>query len=182
MHGLELDNISRKAFPEGATQLLIDLFDGVSDPVVKLLIAKKLALSPQRDIVIAFLFAKYLEDVSKDCIGYDSYRWGLASLIESLASQRTKDVPRFLGVVRDRAEFGSSRQMLVLALAKMANLEIDRYLLELLSDDQVNGHAVIALGKRRVLRAAPLLRNFLEDERAWVRKEAAKAIKRIDGT
>jgi HEAT repeat protein len=50
----------------------------------------------------------------------------------------------------------------------------------LLADDRVAGHAIIALGKLKARDAAPEIEPFLRHETAWVRKEAQRALKKID--
>jgi len=53
-------------------------------------------------------------------------------------------------------------------------------LLGLLDDDDVNGHAVAGLAKRRDERARDAFERFLDDERLWVRKQAKKGIAALD--
>lgn len=54
-----------------------------------------------------------------------------------------------------------------------------KFLIELPNDEEVAGHAVIALGQIRDPRAAQAFEPFLAHEKAWIRKEAKKALKRI---
>jgi HEAT repeat protein len=52
-------------------------------------------------------------------------------------------------------------------------------LMSLLEDPQVKGHAVEALGQLKAREAAPLIGKVLTDPRPWIRREAAKALKRM---
>jgi hypothetical protein len=70
--------------------------------------------------------------------------------------------------------------MVVVALSKMRGASIDEVLMSLLQDDQVYGHAIMALGKRRVAEAALLIKGFELDPKPWIRKEAAKALRLIE--
>jgi hypothetical protein len=77
--------------------------------------------------------------------------------------------------------YGIARQMLAMeALGRMKNPEATTVLLGLLNDADVNGHAIAGLAKRRDERARPAFERFLDDERAWVRKQAKKGLARLD--
>ena len=77
--------------------------------------------------------------------------------------------------------YGTARQMLAMeALGRMKEPDATTVLLELLNDTGVNGHAIAGLAKRRDERARPAFERFLDDERAWVRKEAKKGLTRLD--
>jgi len=70
--------------------------------------------------------------------------------------------------------------MVVLGLGRLGDVRILPRLLELLQDDEVSGHAIVALGLLKSSAAREPLEPFLNHPRAWVRKEARKAIGRID--
>jgi HEAT repeat protein len=77
--------------------------------------------------------------------------------------------------------YGVARQMLAMeALGRMKKPEATTVLLGLLNDAGVNGHAIAGLAKRSDERARPAFEQFLDDERAWVRKEAKKGLARLD--
>jgi HEAT repeat protein len=78
-------------------------------------------------------------------------------------------------------EHGQARQMLAVALGTTRDRRAIQVLLDLLDDEDVVGHAVIGLGKLHPGpevwdRVAPLLAH----RKPWVRKEAAKLLKKID--
>jgi hypothetical protein len=54
--------------------------------------------------------------------------------------------------------------------------------MKLLDDDMVAGHAIMALGRLKAKRSRSRLKPFLHHRRAWVRREAQKAVQRIDGS
>ncbi len=84
-----------------------------------------------------------------------------------------------LSIVSDRS-FGKAREMFVLALAKLRSEEAEQELIALLDDEEVVVHAVMALGKLKAKRAAMKINNLLTHPRPLVRREAQKALKRID--
>jgi HEAT repeat protein len=53
-------------------------------------------------------------------------------------------------------------------------------LIDLLDDDEVVGHAIIALGKLKSKKAYPAIERFATHPKAWIRKEAKKALARIE--
>lgn len=76
-------------------------------------------------------------------------------------------------------KYGMARQMLVLGLGRLRSSEAEETAVELLNDEQVQIHAIGALGKMKSKRALFELERLLTDERAAIRKEARKAITKI---
>jgi HEAT repeat protein len=106
-----------------------------------------------------------------------SLRWAIGNALGVLASDEESN--SLLDLARNK-QYGTARQMLVLGLAKLKTpLAID-VLVELLNDPDVQGHAIIVLGKLRAVRARPNIESFLHDAKAWIRREAKKAITRIE--
>jgi len=102
-----------------------------------------------------------------------SLRWAVGNALDV-----TWDDARFDDLVklaRDR-RYGRAREMLVLGFARSERLEAGTFLIELLDDSTVSGHAVKALRKLKVPAARDGLEAMLDDERAWVRKEAKLAL------
>ncbi|MEI7848218.1 MAG: HEAT repeat domain-containing protein [Chloroflexota bacterium] len=75
--------------------------------------------------------------------------------------------------------YGKSRQMLVIALGNMRKVDVQDVLINLLNDEFVFGHAIIALGKIKSKKAYEILSEYEHYPVAWVRKEAKKARGRI---
>jgi hypothetical protein len=75
--------------------------------------------------------------------------------------------------------YGRARQMVVLGLGRLDSVGAEEAALDLLTDDDVQLHAIIALGKMKSKRALFQLEPLLKDKRATVRKEARKAITKI---
>jgi HEAT repeat protein len=80
-----------------------------------------------------------------------------------------------LDLVRNRS-YGRAREMVVLGLGRSKRPEAGDVLIALLDDPDVNGHAVAALRKLKVPGARVGLERMLKDDRAWVRKEAQRAL------
>jgi HEAT repeat protein len=69
--------------------------------------------------------------------------------------------------------------MLVLGLGRLRSSEAEEAAVELLNDQQVQMHAIGALGKMKSKRALFELEKLMTDKRGEIRKEARKAIAKI---
>jgi HEAT repeat protein len=75
---------------------------------------------------------------------------------------------------------GKSRELVVSALGNIKSPESQRLLLQLLSDEQLCGFAIMGLSKVADLGVRKSIIPFLSHPKTWIRKEAEKAIRRID--
>ena len=75
---------------------------------------------------------------------------------------------------------GRAREMLALALGNMRTPQAVDVLIELLDDEEVAGHAVMGLGRLKAKRARPHIERFLSHPKAWIRREAKRALAKID--
>jgi YD repeat-containing protein len=72
--------------------------------------------------------------------------------------------------------------MVVLGLRKCGGERVIDVLMTLLADEQVAGHAVMALGDLRAVKAIASIERFLGHSKQWVRAEARKALGKIART
>jgi hypothetical protein len=78
-----------------------------------------------------------------------------------------------------RREYGKARQMLVLGLARSKDPRVVPLLVEMLGDDDVAAHSVIALGKLRSAGVRRPVEALLQHSSALVRREAKKTLRRL---
>jgi hypothetical protein len=103
-------------------------------------------------------------------------RWAIGSALEF---HMTKELlPEVLDLISKSDE--QSRQMLILALAKVPDARSVEALKQLLATGENVGHAIVALGKLRERSARALIRPQLTSKNAWIASEAKKALQRID--
>lgn len=100
-------------------------------------------------------------------------RWAVGNALD--VAWNDDDFDELVDLARDRS-YGRSREMIVLGLARSNRPEAGDVLVELLKDADVNGHAVKALRKLKLPAARFGLERMLDDDRAWVRKEAQRAL------
>lgn len=104
-------------------------------------------------------------------------RWTVGNALEVLWDDTRFD--ELVALVRDES-FGKAREMLALGLGRSKKPEACIVAIELLGDPEVSGHAVKALRKLKDPRARSGLERMLDDDRAWVRKEAQRALAALD--
>ena len=109
--------------------------------------------------------------------GSSPLKWVIGNALEEAADDSVfEDIVR---LVRDKSH-GESRQMLVVALGNFTNPRATEALLRLLDDDEVAGHAIIALGRLRSKEARNRIERFLRHPVPWIRTEAKRALAKID--
>ena len=120
---------------------------------------------------------KYLiEEFRKTALDHPLHAWTIGNTLS------TVDVKGFeneiISLTRN-SKYGIARQMLAMGLHRLHNSEAEGAALDLLDDEDVKVHAIIALGKMKSKRALFHLEKLLADKRPLVRKEARKAITKI---
>ena len=103
-------------------------------------------------------------------------RWAIGNALEVAATPEF--VESLLDLARERG-YGSDRQMIVLALGKLGAEKAIPVLLELVDDQDVAIHAVMALGRLRAQEARSKLAVLAASGTSLLRKEAKKALGRI---
>lgn len=161
-----------------AIPVLVEWLPRMENLDVKTDIIRALAAVAQSDLNLAPIFIEEFRKLPPEVDTEGSgIRWALANGIKVAATNTEyEDIVQLL---EDRSN-GYSRQMLTLSLANMKDPRVADELLNLLDDDLVCGHAVMALGKIKVEKARSAIEPFLNHEKAWIRGEAIKAIQRID--
>lgn len=106
-----------------------------------------------------------------------SLRWAIGNALEVVADDTVFD--DLVEIVQD-SSYGRARQMIAVALGKMKDPRAVDVLLGLLDDEEVTGHAIMALGRLGAQEARPAIEGCLSHPKPWVRKEAKKALAKID--
>lgn len=105
------------------------------------------------------------------------YRWAVGNSLSVIADDSL--FASITQLARDTT-YGRAREMLPIALARMTTPDAVDVLIQLLDDQQVAGHAIIALGRLRAQKARALIEARLDDPTPWIRREARKSLKRLD--
>jgi hypothetical protein len=159
-----------------AVPILVNWLPRISNLDVKASIARALSVPWAKEAVPA-LIEEFRNAAESTADGFVSpLKPAIGNALEILADDSI--FSELVELVLDRRH-GRDRVMLALALAKMRDERAVDVLLKLLDDEEVAGHAVVALRKVKAKKAEPYLEKFLSDPRAWVRKEAERALKGI---
>lgn len=105
-----------------------------------------------------------------------SVRWAIGNAIETTWDDAYFDD---LSRIASGRAFGRARQMVVLGFGNSKRHEAVLLLLSLLDDHDISGHATSALAKLGPAEATQGLERMLDDERAWVRKDAERGLAKI---
>jgi hypothetical protein len=107
----------------------------------------------------------------------DEIRWAIANGLAVIADDGV--FGELMQLVKDK-RYGKPREMLALALGNMQDSRAVTVLMDLLNDEQLVGHAVMALGKLKASAAQVRLQELTHHPTDWVRKEAKKALASLD--
>jgi hypothetical protein len=156
-----------------AVPVLIRWLPRVQDAAVKEDIVRTLSV-PWAGDAAPLLLAEF--ERAEDATG-TALRWAAGNALEVLANDKIAD-----GMIKLATDprYGRAREMVVLGLGKLNDTRVTDVLLNLLGDDEVAGHAVMALGKLRARTARSRIEPLLNHPKPWVRKEARKALASID--
>jgi HEAT repeat protein len=109
--------------------------------------------------------------------GQTALAWATGNAIGVLANPRI--APSMVDLVLDET-LGAARQMIVLALPRVDGvIDAESVLLRLVSDPEVNGHAVVALARLSRESSRPVLERAATDDRPWVRQAAKRGLKKL---
>lgn len=136
-----------------------------------------------RDAIVGVLGVKGFYEATETLLNlyYSSNmeidKWSVGDTLYSIQDKRYED--EYIKIADDK-DNGDSRQMIVILLGKLRCQKSIPTLINLLQDDDVNGHAIIALGYFKDNELIKYIEPFLQHEKTWIRKEAEKSIKKIN--
>lgn len=158
---------------QGAVPILLEWLPRIGNADVREDIVRSLSVPFAKPAAARALVAEFRRTTPAE----GALQWAIGNGLEVVADDSVYD--DVVEIARDRRH-GTSREMFVLALGNMRRPGAVDVLMELLDDDEVAGHAVMALGRLETPRARHALERFLDHSKPWIRKEARKAIARID--
>ena len=119
----------------------------------------------------AFLIEEFKHNIN------GSYKWAIGNAIEIINDPSIYN--DLIEIALDRSH-KSDREMIVMALGRYKkNIEVRKVLIDLLSDKDVNGHALEALKKCGEVEDIVYIEPLLSDANPWIKKQAEKAIRQI---
>jgi HEAT repeat protein len=173
----ELVNTKRSYRP--AVPVLVDWLQRLDEvpagerPAVRELLVRSLSVPAARGIAAPALIDEFRRVQDSSGLGI---RWVIANALSVVADAAVFD--ELVELARDRAN-GRAREMLMPALARTRHPKALDELLGLLDDEEVAGHAVMAIGMLGEARARPAVEPFLAHPESWVRMEAEKSLAKL---
>jgi HEAT repeat protein len=108
-----------------------------------------------------------------------SYKWAIGNSLSLIADKNS--FADLIQIVQE-SEHGIARQTIVDTLGKLKNKQAIPVLINLLKDDDVQGHAVIALSKFKDPSSIPYIEPLVSHKVTWIRNAAKKAINKLENT
>lgn len=155
--------------------LLLEWLPQVEDPYIKETMVRALSVPSAKPFAAPAL----IEEFRKAAPGQMLLKLAIGNALSVVADDSVCDDIIELAL---EPKHGKARQLVVLALGNMQDARAAETAMRLLDDELVAGHAIMALGRLKTKRSRSLLKPFLQHRRAWIRREAQKAVQRIDGS
>ncbi len=165
---------SKNSYPEAISVLLEMLNRVKSDRMIEG-IARALTVREATGIALnplVELFRNYTPLTPSQ----EATKWAIGNAISEIADDSSFE--EILELARD-ARHGRARQMLPRSLSRMRNPHVVDLLISFLDEDDLRGQAIWSLGKLRAEKARAAIEGFKNDTNPSIRKEAAKALRRI---
>jgi HEAT repeat protein len=103
-------------------------------------------------------------------------KWAIGNTMSIILDP--KSIDRMVEFVKCK-EHGIARQMFIVALGKLKSEQAIQVLRELLDDQQVCGHVIMALGYYKQFQLVDDVKPFLNHKVTWIRNEAKKTVKKL---
>lgn len=168
------DLVNKRLDYSVAVPILLEWLPNTSDPSVKEDLVRALSVKWAKPDAAPLLVREFrrVEDPSGSGI-----RWAIGNALAVVADDAVFD--ELMEIVQDQS-YGIARQMVAVALGNMKDSRAVDVLVSLLDDDVVTGHAIMGLGRLKAKRARSSIERYLNHPKPWIRKEAKKAIEKID--
>ncbi|MBN2340799.1 MAG: hypothetical protein JXX29_12835 [Deltaproteobacteria bacterium] len=173
-HVSNIRELRTKKF-KSAIPVLIKWLPNISDVFVKEDIIRTLSV-PWAGAAVPVLLREFSSTIDETNTGV---RWAIANALEVLADDEIFD--ELVLLIKNKS-LGRSREMLVLALAKMKRRREDsiQLLIDLLADKEVSGYALSALLKYRAKIPASYISPFLNSPQTWIKKDAERYLEILE--
>ncbi len=170
--------LDRKRIPIEAIPILIKSLRSTRERRVREGIIRSLAIPKMRELIEPALIPEFRRIAAGEERGVPGEAWVIGNTLSIIVCDNTSFDS--ISELLLEKQHGRAREMLCYAIAKMKDPRAVDILIKSLKDPDVEGHAIGALGRIRSKKARRYLVKFLDHHNAWIRREAKKAISRID--
>jgi HEAT repeat protein len=170
------DLYSKKLNYKDAIPILMKWLPQIENLDVKEDIIRALSVRWAKPVAAKSLVAEFHKLQNESNTGI---KWAIANALSVVANESV--FIEIVELLRD-PRHGKAREMLALSLGNMNDPRAQDVLINILADEEVAGHAIMVLGKLKSKKAYSAIEPFMLHPKTWVRKEARKALARIDKT
>jgi HEAT repeat protein len=165
---------SKAAYPQ-AVPVLLECLPGIREKWIKEGVVRALSVKEARGKADAALVREF-KAIAPDDREHQSLKWAIGNALSTVA---TDNVANDLYELAQDKGHGKAREMVVVALGNLSDPGAVEVLMNLLDDEEVCGHAIIAIAKLKARQAVPKIQRLTKHPKPWVRKEAEKAISKL---
>ncbi|MDE1946606.1 MAG: hypothetical protein KGI23_01835 [Patescibacteria group bacterium] len=162
----------KQSYP-AAVPVLLEHLPSVQDMGIKEGIVRALTVKEARGKAGSALVAEF-RAVPPSPNANIGLKWAIANALSVVSTDAI--FGDIVALVKDK-QHGKSREMLAVALGNMRNPAAVDVLIELLNDDEVAGHALMALRRLKAHKALAYIERFVSHPKSWIRSETLKTIK-----
>lgn len=108
---------------------------------------------------------------------HESYKWAIGNTLSII--QDKSHVDTYIDIMTNK-KHGTARQMVAILLGKLRCQKALQTLISLLSDEEIYGHVIVALGHFKDYKLIEYIKPFVNTNEAWIRKEAKHSIKKLE--
>jgi hypothetical protein len=157
-----------------AIPILLKWLPLVDDIAVKMELVDALSIRWARPVAARPLIEEFRKAAHAEELGL---KWAIANALSEVADTNVFD--DIVELLHDK-QHGRAREMLAVALGNLKDARAIGVLIELLDDEEVAGHALLALRKLAPPEARSAIERFTDHPRTWIRNEAKRALAKID--
>ncbi len=161
-----------------AAPVLLEWLPRVQNAHIKEGIARALTFRGAGTQVCRALLVEF-ERYEADDPAKEMAKWAIGNAICEVAS--ADQLSELIRLALDKSH-GRTREMLVVGIGRIGRHAADQALTalrELLDDPSLQGHALLGLGYLRDERSRATIESFVGHEKAWVRTEATRALRKL---
>ena len=179
VHAISTQDFMQKREPyPAAIPVLIKMLGRVRTYMIKEIIVRALGSKEAKGKAEHALISEFESSLHDDSVDAKAFRWAIANTLEIIGGKG--DVDAFIRLLLDPRS-SNARGMLSLAAAKTKDKKVIPILMDYLNSDNLQGFAARGLGILRAKEAVPSLSLLAgETKNSWVRREAIKALDRIN--
>lgn len=140
----------------------------VFETLIRLLAIPPLKKTSTAKEIIGQFYRPGISDVTK---------WAIGNTMEVIANDEVLD--DIIAIIDDKSN-GKAREMFAVSLGNMKDPKVVPYLVNLLDDEDMTGHAIMGLSKLKAVSTIDDIRKAENHPRTWVRKEAQKTVRKFE--